>query len=74
MLMSLLIERRLAMYEDHGIAVVPSSELSEQSSGTTNFSGRLGEGKIHVHAKNKFEKCATRWRTDVIMAIGVELK
>ena len=60
--------------EYHDIAVVPSSELNERSSGTTNSYGRLGGGEIHVRAKNRFEKCATRWRTDAIMAIGVEMK
>ena len=71
-LVSLLIGRPLAMY--HDIAFVLSSEPNEQLSGTIKFYGRLGEGEIHVHGKNKSEKCATRWRTDAIMAIGVELK
>lgn len=58
----------------HDIVVVLSSESNEQSIGTIIFYGRLGEGEIHVHGKSKFEKCATRWRTDAIMAIGVELR
>ena len=66
----LQIGRRLAMY--HDIAVGLSSERNEQSSGTINFYGRPGEGETHVHAKSKFEKSAMRWRTDAIMAIGIE--